>query len=42
MNLLTEEARKEWVKWRENMSTEDDYLPPHSINDKDIGEGLKM
>ncbi|MEK7818853.1 MAG: N(4)-(beta-N-acetylglucosaminyl)-L-asparaginase [Bacteroidota bacterium] len=41
MNLLTEEARKEWVKWRENMSTEDDYLPPHSINDKDIGEGLK-
>lgn len=36
-NLLTEEARKEWVKWKENLSTQDDYLPPHSLEDKNIG-----
>lgn len=40
-NLLTEETRKEWVKWRENMSTDDDYLPPHSSDDEKIGESLK-
>ncbi len=33
-NLLTEKARKEWVKWKESLSSQDDYLPPHSINDK--------
>ena len=36
-NLLTDKAREEWVKWKENLSKEDDYLPPHSINDTDIG-----
>ncbi len=36
-NLLTDEARKEWVKWKENLSTQDDYLPPHSMEDKNIG-----
>jgi N4-(beta-N-acetylglucosaminyl)-L-asparaginase len=36
-NLLTEEARKMWVQWKEHLSTEDDYLPPHTINDKNIG-----
>ena len=33
-NLLTEAARREWVKWRENLSTRDDYLPPHSMDDE--------
>jgi N4-(beta-N-acetylglucosaminyl)-L-asparaginase len=29
-NLLTEKARIEWLKWKENMSKEDDWLPPAS------------
>ncbi|MCK9408043.1 MAG: N(4)-(beta-N-acetylglucosaminyl)-L-asparaginase [Bacteriovoracaceae bacterium] len=36
-DLLTEESRNMWVKWKEHLSTEDDYLPPHSIDDKNIG-----
>ncbi len=36
-NLLTDRAREVWVKWRENLSGKDDYLPPHGIDDKDIG-----
>ena len=27
-NLLTEEARLTWLEWKENLSTEDDWLPP--------------
>lgn len=27
-DLLTEEARKEWVEWKENLSDRDYYLPP--------------
>ncbi len=40
-NLLTDASREEWVKWKESLSKEDDYLPPHSIDDVDIGEGIK-
>jgi N4-(beta-N-acetylglucosaminyl)-L-asparaginase len=40
-NLLTDEARKEWLKWKENLSKEDDWLPEHKLEDKDIGESLK-
>lgn len=36
-NLLTAKAREEWLKWKENLSTEDDWLPPHTADDKDIG-----
>ena len=36
-NLLTEKARLEWVRWRENMSTQDDYLPKHSLESTGIG-----
>ncbi|MDE3058759.1 MAG: N(4)-(beta-N-acetylglucosaminyl)-L-asparaginase [Bacteroidota bacterium] len=36
-NLLTEKARKMWVKWKESLSDQDDYLPPHSIEEKDVG-----
>ncbi|MBI2429297.1 MAG: N(4)-(beta-N-acetylglucosaminyl)-L-asparaginase [Ignavibacteriales bacterium] len=39
-NLLTEEARDMWVKWKENLSTQDDYLPPHSVDVKNIGSKL--
>jgi N4-(beta-N-acetylglucosaminyl)-L-asparaginase len=37
-NLLTDKAREAWLKWKENLSNQDDWLPPHSIEDKDIGE----
>lgn len=36
-NILTDAAREVWVKWRENMSGNDDYLPPHDIDTNDIG-----
>lgn len=36
-NLLTERARLAWVRWRENLSNEDDYLPPHEADDASIG-----
>ncbi|HUI09618.1 MAG TPA: N(4)-(beta-N-acetylglucosaminyl)-L-asparaginase [Bacteroidota bacterium] len=29
-NLLTEKAREEWLKWKENMSKEDAWLPVHA------------
>jgi len=31
-NLLTDEAREIWLKWKEMMSTKDDWLPPHDEN----------
>ena len=40
-DLLTDESREAWLKWRETMSTEDDWLPPHDMDNKDIGEALK-
>lgn len=36
-DLLTERAREIWVRWKENLSNRDDYLPPHAMDDKDIG-----
>lgn len=39
-NLLTDEAREMWVKWKESLSTEDDYLPPHTIDDRNIGSKM--
>jgi N4-(beta-N-acetylglucosaminyl)-L-asparaginase len=37
-NLLTEEAREAWLKWKENLSNRDDWLPPHDENTKDISQ----
>ena len=39
-NLLTERARRIWVDWVENLSNKDDYLPPHSIDDTEIGDNM--
>ena len=41
-NLLTDRARAEWLKWKENLSTTDDWLPPHSIDDDGIGESYNF
>ena len=40
-NLLTEQARETWVRWRENLSNRDDYLPPHGPDDVDLGEAVR-
>ena len=40
-DLLTDQSREEWVRWKETLSNEDDYLPPHTIEDRDIGEGIR-
>jgi N4-(beta-N-acetylglucosaminyl)-L-asparaginase len=36
-NLLTDRSREIWLRWKETLSNEDDYLPPHGIDDRDIG-----
>jgi N4-(beta-N-acetylglucosaminyl)-L-asparaginase len=35
-NLLTDEAREVWLKWKENLSNRDDWLPPHGERDRDL------
>jgi N4-(beta-N-acetylglucosaminyl)-L-asparaginase len=37
-NLLTDAAREEWLRWKETLSNHDDWLPPHTDKDRDIGE----
>lgn len=37
-DLLTDEAREIWLRWKETMSGKDDWLPPHTENDPEIGE----
>jgi N4-(beta-N-acetylglucosaminyl)-L-asparaginase len=41
-DLLTDEAREIWLRWKENMSTRDDRFPPHTpeTTEKEIGEVL--
>lgn len=36
-DLLTDRARQAWLRWRENLSTKDDRLPPHSPDDTEVG-----
>ena len=36
-DLLTDRAREEWLHWKETLSKTDDWLLPHSPDDKDIG-----
>lgn len=40
-NLLTDAAREAWLKWKENLSQQDDWLPPHNIESQDIGRHWK-
>lgn len=40
-DLLTEESRKAWLKWKETLSNQDDWLPPHDVETKDISMGIK-
>lgn len=36
-DLLTDKSREAWLKWKENLSTEDDWLPPHTAETEGIG-----
>ncbi|HET6274192.1 MAG TPA: N(4)-(beta-N-acetylglucosaminyl)-L-asparaginase [Bacteroidota bacterium] len=36
-DLLTDASRAEWLKWKETLSTSDDWLPPHTEKDSGIG-----
>jgi N4-(beta-N-acetylglucosaminyl)-L-asparaginase len=40
-NLLTDQAREAWLKWKENLSKKDDWLPPHTEEDAEIGALLE-
>ena len=40
-NLLTEESREAWLKWKENLSDKDDWLPPHDINTPNLSRALQ-
>jgi N4-(beta-N-acetylglucosaminyl)-L-asparaginase len=40
-DLLTEESRKAWLRWKETLSNKDDWLPPHDIETKDISMGIQ-
>ncbi|HZY11010.1 MAG TPA: N(4)-(beta-N-acetylglucosaminyl)-L-asparaginase [Bacteroidota bacterium] len=40
-NLLTDKSREVWLKWKEQLSAEDDWLPPHTIEDKNVGKLLE-
>ncbi len=35
--LLTDEAREIWLRWKENLSPGDDWLPPHDVENRDVG-----
>lgn len=40
-DLLTDESRAAWLKWKENLSNTDDWLPPHNLDSKDVGWGIQ-
>jgi N4-(beta-N-acetylglucosaminyl)-L-asparaginase len=40
-NLLTDRAREAWLKWKENLSDKDDWLPPHDEKTKDISRAFQ-
>ncbi len=37
-NLLTEHARKIWLKWKENLNNDDDWLPPSDESDEKVAQ----
>ncbi|MEX0603053.1 MAG: N(4)-(beta-N-acetylglucosaminyl)-L-asparaginase [Bacteroidota bacterium] len=40
-DLLTDEARQIWLKWKENLSPTDDWLPQHTIDTRGIGATME-
>jgi N4-(beta-N-acetylglucosaminyl)-L-asparaginase len=37
-NLLTDEARETWLRWKETLSNRDDWLPAHDETTRDISQ----
>ena len=40
-DLLTEKARKIWLKWRENLNKNDDWGPPDHLRDLEMNAKIK-
>ncbi|MBE7503520.1 MAG: N(4)-(beta-N-acetylglucosaminyl)-L-asparaginase [Verrucomicrobiales bacterium] len=40
--LLTDAARETWLRWKETLSNQDDWLPPHTIDTLDVGQNVKQ
>ena len=40
-NLLTEKARKIWLKWKENLNKDDDWGPPDHLRDLQINAKME-
>ena len=40
-DLLTDASREAWLKWKENLSNIDDWLPPHDLESRNISMGIK-
>lgn len=39
-NLLTDRARENWLKWKENLSDDDDYIPAYDPENSSFGSDL--
>ncbi len=37
-DLMTEKSRQRWLRWKENLSKDDEYLPAHDFDDATIGQ----
>ncbi len=35
-DLLTDKARERWLRWKENLSDKDDWLPPKELKEEDV------
>ena len=40
-DLLTDQAREAWLKWKENLSPHDDWLPPHDVETRHISQAVQ-
>jgi N4-(beta-N-acetylglucosaminyl)-L-asparaginase len=40
-DLLTDESRAAWLKWKEQLSPNDDWLPPHDLKTKGVGQVME-
>ena len=40
-NLLTDASREIWLKWKESLNKEDDWLPAHGLDDEGIGGAIE-
>jgi len=41
-DLLTDASRAAWLRWKETLSNQDDWLPPHTLDTLDVGQGVKQ